>query len=222
MTDNISDKPTRVALVEDDPDQRAALVRILRGVRTLDFMAALSTAEEAERALRALTPDVVLVDLNLPGRSGTDLVCALKPVLPATEFMMLTVVDNPAHVFEALAAGASGYLLKHSDPNRLVEAIVDLHHGGAPMSAPIARLVIKCFHKPPPVPNPEAVLAPREREVLEWLAQGWSYKEVADRMTVSLGTVRTYIKRIYTRLHVHNRVDAMRAAGLMTSIAKRR
>jgi DNA-binding NarL/FixJ family response regulator len=210
-------RPIRLALVEDMADQRLALARTLQSAAQLELVAVFATAEEAEPGLIALAPEVVLVDIGLPGRSGTELVRALKPRMPNTDFVMLTVLEDPVRVFAALAAGASGYLLKQTEPEDLVAAVVDLHHGDAPMSAPIARLVIQSFRQPPSRTAPESELAPREREVLDWLAQGWTYKEIGDRMNVSIGTVRTYIKRIYAKLHVHNRVEAMRAAGRVTS-----
>lgn len=222
MNDNLSDQPVRVVLVEDNPDQRAALMRVLQSSPQLQVMATFASAEEAEPALIAQAPEVALVDIGLPGRSGIELVRALKPRMPQTEFMMLTVIEDPARVFAALSAGASGYLLKQTPPDDLVAAVIDLHQGGAPMSAPMARLVIQSFHQPPPRKMPESELAPREHEVLERLAQGWTYKEISDRLNVSLGTVRTYIKRIYTKLHVHNRVEAMHAAGRVTGTPPRR
>jgi DNA-binding NarL/FixJ family response regulator len=223
MNNNASFVPIRLALVEDIADQRAALARNFQHAAQLELVAVFATAEEAEPGIAALAPEVVLVDIGLPGRSGTELVRALKPRMPNTDFVMLTVLEDSARVFAALAAGASGYLLKQTEPEDLVAAVVDLHHGGAPMSAPIARLVIQSFRQPPPSrPAPESELAPREREVLEWLAQGWTYKEISERMSVSIGTVRTYIKRIYAKLHVHNRVEAMHAAGRVTGTLPRR
>lgn len=216
MTETAKAKPIGVVLVEDDPHQCAAIARTLRRAADLELLAVFASAEEAEAAIATLAPDVVLVDIGLPGRSGTELVRALKPSSPNTEFMMLTVVENPTLVFEALAAGASGYLLKQTEPERLVEAVVELHHGAAPMSTPIARLVILSFRDRPPRPAIDDGLAPREREVLERLAQGWTYKGVAEATSLSLGTVRTYVKRIYAKLHVHNRVEAMRATGRTT------
>ena len=202
-------KPIRVVLVEDDADQRATFFRLLQSAPALEGVAAFANSEEAESALPGLAPDVALVDIGLPGQSDIDLVRALKPRLPATQFMMLTVVDDPKRVFEALAAGASGYLLKKTPPGKVVEAILELHSGGVPMSAQIARLVVGHFQQLPPASAADAVLAPREREVLDLLGQGLLYKEVADRLGVSLHTVNTYIERIYDKLHVHNRTEAV-------------
>lgn len=206
-------KPIRVALVEDDADQRATFFRLLQSAPALEAVGAFASSEEAETALPGLAPDVALVDIGLPGQSGIELVRALKPRLAATQFMMLTVVDDPKRVFEALAAGASGYLLKKTPPAKVIEAILELHSGGAPMSAQIARLVVGHFQQPPPASAADAILAPREREVLELLGQGLLYKEVADRLGISLSTVRTHVERIYGKLHVRNRVEALRKVG---------
>lgn len=200
--------PIRVALVEDDPVQREGVWRIVRSGSGLEGVLVCGSAEEALARLPAVAPDIVLMDIALPGRSGIEAVRALKPKLPATQFLMLTVFDDPERIFPALAAGASGYLLKSTPPEKLVEAIRDARDGGAPMTGSIARKVIAMFQKPmmPPVEDP---LSPREREILRLLARGLLYKEIAEQLDIGLGTVRTHIGRIYEKLHVHNRTEAV-------------
>lgn len=207
---------TRVGLVEDDPVQAAEITRLLLADRRLRLEGTWTAAEAAAQPLFQLAPDVVLVDIGLPGISGIELVRQIAPRLPATQFMMLTVLEDADRLFEALAAGATGYLLKKTAPTRLLEAIQELRAGGSPMSAAIARHVVKRFQ---PVPHPArtpaapaATLTPREQEILDLLAQGRLYKEIALSLDIGLGTVRTHIRRIYEKLHARNRTEAVRIA----------
>jgi DNA-binding NarL/FixJ family response regulator len=202
-----------VALVEDDSRLRKAVERGLSGSDTCRLVGMFATAADAIRDLPALAPDVILMDVNLPDRSGVECVAELAPQLPGTQILMLTVYQDPDTAFQAIAAGAHGYLVKPVMPKRLVEAIHEVREGGVPMSRTIARQVIEAFRTlqgrgaaATPAGKPAAVtddpLTPREREVLELLVEGSSYKETAGQLGISVGTVGTYVERIYEKLHV--------------------
>lgn len=212
-TANLSLTPTiRVALVEDNPAQGEALLALLSCCPDLHVLGFYSDAEQAIEALPALHPDVVLVDIGLPQRSGIDLVSTLKERLAGTQFLMLTVMDRPEQVFAALSAGASGYLLKKNARERLGEAVREAHAGGMPLSVSVARLVLAHFQEKRPAPAHPA-LTGRELEVLDSLAQGLTYKEVGERLHIALGTVQTHVERIYEKLHVRSRLEALRKTG---------
>ena len=203
-----------VALVEDDARLRKAVERGLAGADTCRLVGMFATAADAIRDIPALAPDVILMDVNLPDRSGVDCVAELAPQLPGTQILMLTVYQDPDTAFQAIAAGAHGYLVKPVMPKRLVEAILEVREGGVPMSRASARQVIEAFRtlqetqaaaatpseKPPAATNDP--LTPRERQVLELLVEGYSYKETAAQLGISIGTVGTYVERIYEKLHV--------------------
>ncbi len=205
-----------VALVEDDARLRKAVERGLAGADTCRLVGMFATAADAIREIPALAPDVILMDVNLPDRSGVECVAELAPQLPGTQILMLTVYQDPDTAFQAIAAGAHGYLIKPVMPKRLVEAIREVREGGVPMSRAIARQVIEAFrtmHERPATaaaaaePShadaaPADPLTPRERQVLELLVEGYSYKETAAQLGISIGTVGTYVERIYEKLHV--------------------
>lgn len=201
----------RIALVEDDLSVR----RLLQGwVEDTDGMRCVGDWADAEAALAgmaAVAPHVAMVDINLPGMNGIECVRRLKLLLPATQFMMLTVYDDTDHIFDALAAGATGYLVKRTPRESLIEAVQEIRAGGSPMSTNIARKVVQAFQKPrPPAQQKTAEsLSPREVEVLSLVAKGYLYKEISDVMRISLPTVNTYIRRIYEKLHVHSRSQAV-------------
>lgn len=197
-----------VAVVEDVREERETLVRMLAGADGFHCVAACASAEDALRVIPSARPDVVLMDIQLPATSGIECVRQLKALSPETEMMMLTVVEDHEQIFESLAAGATGYLLKTTTPTRLLEAIRELHAGGAPMSGQIARQVIAEFQRPA-APAPAANLSPVEQKVLQHLARGLLYKEVADELKISISTIRTHIWHIYKKLHVHNRTEAV-------------
>jgi DNA-binding NarL/FixJ family response regulator len=196
-----------VVVVEDDDSIRAALELILN--RSSDFRCA-GTFPDAESALVGipqLMPDVVLMDIQLPRQSGIDCVRALKRSHPNLQFVMVTVFEDDDLVFRSLAAGAVGYLLKSSPPAEILEAIAEVHAGGSPMSSYIARKVVQSFHKE--CAGEVEALSPRERELLGYLAKGFLYKEIADRMDIRLDTVRSHIRRVYEKLHAHSRTEAV-------------
>lgn len=195
--------------MEDDPPVRQILAGWLRHA---EGFRCLSEHAEAELALEALPrerPDVVLMDINLPGMSGIECVRRLKPLLPATQFMMLTVYEDADHIFDALTAGASGYLLKQTPRQELLTALQEIQAGGSPMTSNIARKVVQSFQRSPAAAGEPEGLSPREREVLDLLARGYLYKEIADALRISGPTVNTYIRRIYEKLHVRSRGQAV-------------
>ncbi len=149
------------------------------------------------------------MDINLPGLSGVECARRLKPLLPATQIIMLTVYQNTENIFNALAAGATGYLLKQTPPADLLVAIREVHEGGSPMSSHIARKIVQSFQKPAPAARDAQALSPREAQVLDLLAKGYLYKEIADTMHVTYATVHTHIRHIYEKLHVRSRTEAV-------------
>ncbi len=207
VTMNQDPSPIRVAVVEDRPDDLGKMAVLLRQSPGFSCVAACPTAQEALEKLPGSRPDIVLMDIGLPGESGIECVGKLRPRLPDTQFMMLTVFEDHDLIFRSLAAGANGYLLKTAPPPKVLEAILELHAGGAPMSGQVAREVVAAFRQP--ASDPGARLSPTERRVLELLARGCLYKEVAATLGMAIGTVRTHIWRIYGKLHVHNRTEAI-------------
>ncbi|HXI69652.1 MAG TPA: response regulator transcription factor [Verrucomicrobiae bacterium] len=200
-----------VAIVEDDVPAR----EILAGwIRNADGFRCVGEFDDAESALARLPlekPSVVLFDINLPGMNGIECVRKLKPRLPDTQFVMVTVYEDANHIFNALSAGASGYLLKQTRRNELIDALKDVHAGGSPMSSQIARKVVQNFYRTESqdAGGETIELSPREREVLELLARGYLYKEIAEMLKISVQTVNTYIRRIYEKLHVRSRAQAV-------------
>ncbi|MDE3068768.1 MAG: response regulator transcription factor, partial [Verrucomicrobiota bacterium] len=165
--------------------------------------------EDALARLPHDKPDVVLMDINLPGMNGVECVRQLKPLAPQVQVMMLTVYEDTENIFNALAAGASGYLLKRTPGRELLEAIREVHRGGSPMTTHIARKVVSSFQRTPAAATSAEALSPREQEVLDCLAQGFLYKEIADKLGISYETVHTYIRRIYEKLQVRTRTEAV-------------
>lgn len=198
-----------VAIVEDDQPSRQILVGWLNRADGFACVGEHPSAESALAGLPAQQPGVVLMDINLPRLSGIECIRQLKPLLPKTQFMVLTVYEDSDHIFEALAAGATGYLLKRTSREELLEAVTEIAAGGSPMTSNIARKVVQSFQFGPlPLPESE-MLSPREREVLNLLAHGYLYKEIAESLGVSLPTVNTYVRRIYEKLHVRSRAQAV-------------
>jgi DNA-binding NarL/FixJ family response regulator len=198
-----------ISIVEDDAPAREILADWLKHADGFKCVGQHGSVEQALENLPAEKPAVVLMDINLPGLSGIEGVRRLKPLLPEAQFLMLTVYEDVDHVFDALAAGATGYLLKQTPRGELLASIKDVFGGGSPMTSNIARRVVQAFHRAAPAAPESAELSQREREVLELLARGYLYKEIVDSLGVSRGTVNTYIRRIYEKLHVRSRSQAV-------------
>jgi DNA-binding NarL/FixJ family response regulator len=199
-----------VGIVEDDAEARKILAGWIQRAPGFRLAGQWGEAETAIEALPGLKPNVVLFDINLPGLSGVDAVRRLKPVLPDTQFVMLTVYEDADHIYNAMAGGATGYLLKQTPRQELLAAIEDVQRGGSPMTSNIARKVVQSFRQVPPPPVTDAEeLSPREQEVLELLARGYLYKEIAERLNISVATVNTYVRRMYEKLHVRSRAQAV-------------
>jgi DNA-binding NarL/FixJ family response regulator len=198
----------KIAIVEDNKTTRESLDAIVNLAPDFRCVCVCESAEEALTAVPACNPDVVLMDIQLPKMSGVECVARLKELLPATQVIMVTVYQDPERIYRALRAGASGYLLKRASPDQVLNAIRDVQQGGVPMSAEIARKVIGYFQSQP-VAGPEVEkLSPRELEILNLIAPGFSNKEIADRLNISIESVRWHLKNIYHKLHVHSRTEA--------------
>ena len=198
--------PIRVCIVEDVDEVREGLVSLIRFDERFEFLEAFADAENAINPLKKWQPDIVIMDINLPGMSGIACIRAIKPACPETQFMMFTIYDNDEKVFEALAAGANGYLLKKTPFAKIGEALVELQEGGAPMSTHIARKVLDQMRPSDP---DSSQLSPREQDVLGLLSRGLLYKEIAGQLGISSNTVRQHIHNIYRKLHVQNRTEAI-------------
>jgi DNA-binding NarL/FixJ family response regulator len=209
----------RVAVVEDDVRLRRAFVDVLESADDCRSVGAFGTGADALKRIPALDPDVVIMDVNLPDSTGVEYIAALSEKLPTAQILIVTVYQDPETTFQALAAGAHGYLVKPVMPDRLLEAIREVREGGVPMTRTIARKVIQAFRDRKPeaealpaqasAVDPEGVLAPREQQVLELLCEGCYYKEIAKKLGISISTVGTYVKRIYDKLHCTNRWEVV-------------
>jgi DNA-binding NarL/FixJ family response regulator len=198
-----------VSIIEDDVPAREILAGWIRRGEGFRCVSEHGSAESAVAGLPQEKPDVVLVDINLPGMSGIECVRRMKLILPNTQFVIVTVYEDANHIFNALAVGASGYMLKQTPRNELLGALKEVHAGGSPMSSNIARKVVQSFRRPAAETDAAANLSPREREVLELLGRGYLYKEIADSLGIGVTTVTTYIRRIYEKLHVRSRAQAV-------------
>ena len=204
-------QPIKICIVEDLEEVRDGMVSLLTLDERFELLAAFPDAEKAADELPAWQPDIVIMDINLPGMNGIECIKKVKALCPKSQFIMFTIYEDDEKVFEALAAGASGYLLKKTPFNKIAESLIELYAGGSPMSTQIARKVIKRFQ------NDEAkeqieTLSVRENEILQLLAKGLLYKEIAIKLSISTGTVRQHIHRIYEKLHVQNRTEAINKA----------
>ena len=197
-----------VSIVEDDAQTRKIFAKWIAGTPGFRLAGDWGDAEKALGALPAKKPNVVLMDINLPGISGVEAVKRLKPLLPDTQFVMLTVYEDADHIYNALAAGATGYLLKQTPRAELLGALEEVHRGGSPMTSNIARKVVQSF-KQTAAPGDQEGLSHREQEVLDLLARGYLYKEIAERLNISVPTVNTYVRRMYEKLHVRSRAQAV-------------
>jgi DNA-binding NarL/FixJ family response regulator len=200
---------TKVAIVEDNKTTREGLETIVNLSSEFRCIATCPTAEEALKVLPKLQPEIVLMDIQLPNMSGVECVAKLKELLPGVHAIMVTVYEDPDRIFRALRAGASGYLLKRSAPEEVLNAMREVQHGGGAMSGEIARKVIGYFREQKTVSNEVEQLTAREREVLELVVHGMSNKEIAERLSVTLAAVRFHLKHIYQKLHVHSRTEAV-------------
>jgi len=203
------DMPIKVAIVDDDEGIRTSLATLIRRAPALRLLGDYADAEAALKEIPHRTPDVVLMDINLPGVNGVECVRQLKNSLPAVQFLMLTVYEDSDSLFNSLKAGASGYLLKRTASARLLDAIRDVYGGGSPMTPQLARRVVQYFSRPADGASPVARLTPGEKDFLDQLAKGYAYKEIADRMGISIDTVRSYVRTVYEKLHVHSRTEAV-------------
>lgn len=198
-----------VVVVEDDSSIRSILKTWLEEADGFTCAGVFPDVESALPQIPQVRPDVAIVDINLPGLSGIECVRQLKARLPGTQFVMLTVYEDSNHIFDALSAGATGYLVKTTSRESLIAALREVHAGGSPMSGNIARKVVQNLQQPKSQLQPSDELSKRENEVLALLAQGYLYKEIAETLGISLDTVNTYIRRIYEKLHVHSRGQAV-------------
>jgi len=202
--------PITVAIVEDDTEIREMLTRVVEKAGALRFLKSFANGELALAELPNLAPNVVIMDIQLPGMSGIECTRKLKAAMPGTQVLVFTVFGDSDQVFKALEAGASGYLLKRTARREIVDAIEQVWDGGAPMSGEIARKVVESFRKNPPAQEPASErLTPREEEVLSLLAKGYITKEIADLLAISADTVRFHLKHIYEKLHVRSRTEAL-------------
>jgi DNA-binding NarL/FixJ family response regulator len=199
----------RVAVVDDDEDIRTSLTAMIRRAPNFRLTGDYPDAETALREIPTHPPDVVLMDINLPGMNGVECVRQLKAAQPALQVLMLTVYEDSDSLFNSLKAGASGYLLKRTASSRLLESINDVYDGGSPMTPQLARRVVQLFAKSGNEDEDVSKLTAGEKEFLEQLAKGYAYKEIADRMKISIDTVRSYVRTVYEKLHVHSRTEAV-------------
>jgi DNA-binding NarL/FixJ family response regulator len=197
-----------ISIVEDDRKTRGNLVALLNGETRLALLTAYASGEEAVRGIPAEKPQVALVDINLPGMSGIECTAMLKERLPELHVLMLTAYEDSDKIFDSLRAGASGYLLKRMVPTELIQAIEQVLLGGAPMSMRVARKVVDHFHQIEQPSSEMEKLSKREQEVITLLAKGYLYRQISDSLGISLGSVRTYLQRIYDKLHVQTRTEA--------------
>lgn len=205
--------PISVSIVEDNDKLRGTLAKVIGRAEGFRFVSDYANAEDAVTNLPQAKPDVVLMDINLPGMNGVECVRKLKSILPQLQVMMLTVYEDTENIFNALAAGANGYMLKRTPTKELLEAIREVNRGGSPMTTHIARMVVQSFQKPVTPASASAddlaELSEREQQVLDLLAQGLIYKEIAEKLNIGYETVHTYIRRIYEKLQVRTRTEAV-------------
>lgn len=199
----------KVGLVEDSSGMRRNLERMISRAPGVCCVCACGTAEEALVEIPRTHPDVVLMDINLPGASGVECTARLKQQMPAVQVIMLTVYEDTGNIFSALKAGACGYLLKRSSPDEILDALAEVRNGGAPMTSEIARRIVTTFQSPPARTTETAALSAREKEILELLSEGKVSKEIAEILSISYHTVRVHLKHIYEKLHVRSHSEAL-------------
>lgn len=199
----------QIILVEDDKEIRDSMELFLSKPKDFHIAGSYSSAEEFMEAFEDTVADVVLMDINLPGINGIECVKLMKPKNDSVQYMMCTVHEDQERTFAALCAGATGYILKNATPAQLIDAVRDISQGGSPMSPQIARYVLKAFQFQHQNPELLQTFTQREQEMLKALSRGFQYKEIADKMFISIETVRTYVRKIYEKLQVHSRTDAI-------------
>ncbi|MEO0339298.1 MAG: response regulator transcription factor [Bacteroidota bacterium] len=199
--------PIRVVITEDDTEIRETLAFILKGTPGFHCAATFSSGEDLLTSLPNLSIDVILLDIGLPGISGLEVLPKIKALNPKIDCLMLTIRQDDDAIFQALSAGATGYLLKDTPPTDLLKSIQEIYHGGAPMSMIIARKIIGSFHR-----DPSTSLSSRELEILKLLSEGMNYRSIATALFLSPHTIKTHIKNIYAKLHVHSRAEAIKKA----------
>lgn len=197
----------KVSVVEDIPELRNGLVSLLQWDERFEAVSAHNDAESAVEPITGLQPDIVVMDINLPGMSGIECIRRIKKDCPDTQFMMFTIYEDDEHLFDALEAGASGYVLKKASQQKILDSLEELHKGGAPMSTTIARKVINRFKKPET--SDLLPVTDREKEILTLLSKGLLYKEIAEQLRITTGTVKQHLHKIYEKLHVQNRTEAI-------------
>ena len=205
-------KPITVSIVEDLDEVREALQRLIMQSERFGLVTGYSNAEQAEKNIPLQPPDIVIMDINLPGISGIECIRRIKEKCDGTQFMMFTIYEEDEKVFEALKAGAHGYLLKNTPKEKLLEALEELHNGGSPMTTNIARKVIEAFEKRDQPPEELNTLTNKEKQILDLLAKGFLYKEIAIQLHSTRNTVKQHIHHIYEKLHVQNRTEALNKA----------
>ena len=206
----MSTTPIRIAIVEDDDELRALIRRRIERSGDMQVLWTFESGDDFLAKLEQLEVHVVLMDINMEGRNGIDTVREAKRLRPQVQYLMLTIFENPAYIFEALCAGATGYLLKSTPAEELLEAVRDIHRGGSPMNSTIARLVVNSFQKETQQRINDEKLSEREKQVLDGLAAGLQYKEIGATLDLSTETIRVHVRRIYSKLHVGGRMEAIR------------
>lgn len=202
-------KNIRVAIVEDDADIRSAMLDLLPMESDIVCVRSFERAEDFLKEVQGMMVDVVLMDISLPGIDGIQAVREAKPKRPELQFLMCTSHNDSERTFDSLCAGATGYLLKNSSPSRIIQAVREIHRGGSPMSPEIARMVVNSFPNKNQNQSLLDTLTTREQEIVHTLAKGYTYQEIADNLFISIETVRTYLRKIYEKLQVHSKVEAL-------------
>jgi two-component system, NarL family, response regulator LiaR len=205
----------KVAIIEDQREIRESFCILINESQDIECVHAFSNSEDAIKYLPEINPDVALVDIHLPGMSGIECISKLKESCPKTQYLICTVFEDNDNIFNALKAGANGYILKNTPPSKLLDSIREVYGGGSPITSHIARKVIGIFQNPMQINNEAAsILTTREKEMLTYLSKGFRYKEIADKMFISHETVKTHIRNIYEKLHVQSRLEALNKVGI--------
>lgn len=203
------DEKIKVVYYEDNTNLREGISFLIQSTPQLELLATFSNADTVKTDVEELRPDVILMDIDMPGTNGIDAVAIVKAVSPKTQVIMLTVFDNEEKIFNAIRNGASGYLLKHTPPSEIIESIFDVNKGGSPMTANVARKVLQYFQSQPKANKEDYNLSERELQIIKGLVSGYSYKAIAAELFISIDTVRSHIRRIYEKLHVNSKTEAV-------------